>query len=71
MDYELRKCPFCNGTARLIEKFNQKTGVTFIEVTCLICGGRGKKTAYEEDVNGQKEQAYETAVASWNMRSND
>lgn len=42
MDVELKKCPFCGGIAKINEKYNTKTRLTFVEVTCLVCGGAWK-----------------------------
>ena len=39
MAYELKKCPFCGGMAKINEKYNSKIMLTFVEVTCLVCGG--------------------------------
>ena len=71
MDVELKKCPFCGGIAKINEKYNTKTRLTFVEVTCLACGGRGKTAIYNRNYDCQKEQAYEAAVAAWNLRSDE
>lgn len=71
MDFELKKCPFCGGKAMLNEKYNPKTRLTFTEVICLVCGGRGKTAIYNKNYDYQKERAYETAVSAWNLRSEE
>ena len=71
MAYELKKCPFCGGMAKINEKYNPKTMLTFVEVNCLVCRGRGKATIYNKNYYFQKEQAYEAAVAAWNLRSDE
>lgn len=66
MENKLKKCPFCGGEAKLVQKGNDLTKTRSAEVFCIKCFAEIKVTAMRYCVNW----CIDTVVEKWNRRAN-
>lgn len=71
MEFEIKKCPFCNGDAELYSVKGKHGYFCFVQ--CSFCGSQGK-TYFIGDVRDDdwaETPASNNAIKAWNTRVGD
>ena len=65
---ELKKCPHCGGTARLVRKSTGPVRDKYY-VVCCICGARGRQAVRDCEDDQPLGDPEALAAEAWNMRT--
>lgn len=70
---EIKKCPFCGGSACLNSNYSNRSRSYFVYVRCDICGAQGKVYRSQEEpaaANWNNTECND-AINAWNMRTEE
>lgn len=68
---EFKPCPFCGGSARLLQSYGNRTESYYVFIKCHLCGAqtRALKSREEPAATNWENIACKNALIAWNRRA--